>query len=296
MEELSPDFENFFKTGELSDSLRTQLAPDAPPPVVETPPAVVETPPVETPPVDATPPVETPPPVVEPQRNPYVEQLLQQQEEARKVLEKQVAELNARIQEASKPPVPDPVTDPLGHMMHQMKEIQDKINEFQSKSAATQQETQQQQQAAQFANGVRAQVQDFIGKQPDYLQAYEHLKNVRTQDFRALGVPEQQIPAMLNQEELNITIQAVKQGKNPAQLVYDFAKRYGYVAKAPTETPEQKVERLQKGAKAADHVASTAAPPKGVSFEAAKVASDAELTDLVSNHWEELMGGRKGIF
>jgi len=290
-EELPADYDTFFKTGELSDALKAQMTP----PVDTT---VAPTPPVETV-VEAKPVVADPPPVTTPapdQSNVYLQQLLRDREEAGKLMGEQMKQLQAKIDQMSAPPAPDPATDPLGAMMHQMKQMEKQIADFQKGATETQAQATQQQQAQQLLNHVKQQIGEFSKTHADYQQAYEHLKSVRTADYTEMGLTQAQIIQQLGNDERTIVQQALQQGKNPAELVYSFAKRYGYVPPVATPTPEEKLETIKKGLEASKQVTQAAPPATGYTLDAAKVASDRDLTNMVENHWEEMMGGRKGIF
>jgi hypothetical protein len=293
-EELPTEYEAFFKSGgELPASL---LAEHKPAPVA-TPQAVVETPAEVVPPVVPEAKVETPAPAPVVPENPFAVQLLQEKERQLEELNKKVAELTGRIDKAAEVAPPDKTLDPLGYMTHQMEKLQAQIDAMTKAQTESQTQTQQQKDAEQFMNTIRSQVQAFEKATPDYQEAYKHLMNTRMQDFTDLGMTKEQIQQNLANEEMLITRQALAAGKNPAELVYSMAKRYGFKAAPAPVAPENKLETIKKGMEASKTVDRSTPPDAGkVTLETALNASDRDLNVAVDKHWEELFGTKKGIF
>ena len=113
-----------------------------------------------------------------------------------------------------------------------------------------------------------------------------------------MGYTEQQIRAALGNEEMQITKQALALGKNPAELVYNFAKRYGFQAKAPVPTPENKLAMIQKGMDASATLERGTPPDAGkITTDNIAQASEAQINKMVADDWEGLFGKSKnGLF
>jgi|ERR1700692_220955 len=294
-EELPAEYASFFNSGgELPDAL---LAEHKPAPVTPQP-VAVETPAEVVAPVVPEAKVETPTPApVVPETNPFAVQLLQEKENQLNELQKKIAELTGKIDRAAEVPAPDKTLDPLGYMTHQMEKLQAQIDAMTKAQTETTAQTQQQREAEQFMNTVRSQVAAFEKATPDYQEAYKHLMTTRMQDFTDLGMTKEQIQQNLANEEMLITRQALAAGKNPAELVYSMAKRYGFKAAPAPVAPENKLDTIKKGMEASK-TAERATPPESgkVTLETALQASDRDLTQAVDKQWEELFGGKKGIF
>lgn len=312
-EELPADYAKFFETGELPAALAAEqstatVIPDAAPesPVVmpstpdsqhvvapTTPAPVVETP---TPaPVAKT--AEIPAVPVAPTTNPYLERLLAESDAARQAVEKQVAELKANIDKLTATPPPDKATDPLGYMQHQMEALQKQLADIASANTAQTQQTEQQRQMATLQNHINTQVGDFVKDHADYPDAYKHLVAMRTQDFVDLGLNEAQVQQALNQEANSIMQRALVTGKNPAELAYGMAKRYGYQAKAPvaaTPNAENKLETIRKGMEAAGGLDRTSPPGAGdINLDNIKNMSDRDMNKAIETNWEGIFGASK---
>lgn len=306
-EELPAEYKSFFDTGELPPSMAdehaasleaarvAQEAQEAAevaarkaaevvvPPVVETPPVVIEPAPVATP------------------NNQYLDRLLAEQDARSKVLEQQLDEMKKQIAKANEPLPPDPQTDPLGYLAHKIEATQKEIAALAESQKAAVAETAQQNQVNAFLTNVSNQVKAFTDVHPDYNDAYKHLATMRMQDFKDVGMTDDQAKQAFGQEELGITQRALVLGKNPAEIAYGMAKRYGYKAVAvaqPTKTPteaDNKLDVIKKGLEASK-TSERAIPPADVDVDNLRNMSNKDLQHMVENDWDKLFGKSKGIF
>lgn len=280
--ELTPEEIKFFETGDASHLQPAAAA--APPPVEAAPPA----PPAE-PPVAAPPPAD---PAAELARQVAADRAQRAQLEAR------IAAIQQQITDAAKPPppaAPDRAADPLGAMFHDLNTLKESLSSLQARLDAANQEAEQKQQYTSFATEMQRLKSEFMKATPDFTDAYAHLRSVRADDLRDVGVPEDQIPQALLQDEIAIAVAAQQRGKNPAQVIYDMAKRAGYraaPAAAPAPSPAEKIELAQRAAAAA-------APQRGASdapltFAGLKDASDTDLSRVAQDDklWHSVVGNR----
>jgi len=296
-EELPEAYDAFFKSGgELPESLLAEhkpVEPVTPPPVAAAATEAVETAAepvakVETP---------APAPAVPNTETNFAVQLVQEKERQLEELQKKIAELTGKIEKATEAPPPDKTLDPLGYMTHQMEKLEAQLAAMKEAQEAAKTQSTQEQQAQAFMQHVRSQVEAFEKATPDYQEAYKHLMQTRTQDFKDLGMTDQQVAQNLANEEMMITQQAIKSGKNPAEMVYAMAKRYGFKAAPAKVTPENKLDTIKKGLEAGKTAERSTPPDAGkITLETALNASDRELNNAVANSWEELFGQKKGIF
>lgn len=294
-EELPADIEKFFETGELPESMKTA----APSPAAAPAPTPAPTP---TPAAPATPDASTTAAIPSAQPAPNTDaydRLLRLAEDQRKALEDKVKSLQGTVDKLTATPAPDPETDPLGFINHQMKQLQDQLTALTTgqKDAQTLQEQQTQQQ--QFIGTVNAQIKAFEANTPDYQDAYRHMIQMRTQDYLDSGMTATEAKAAVSNDELSIAARALQQGKNPAEIVYNMAKRYGYAKKDVPPTKEEganKLDQIKKGLDASKTLDERGTPPAEPSIENLENMSDADLNKLVEQDWEKVFGKSKGIF
>lgn len=287
---LTPEEQRFFDTGELQPGMTPE--PPTPEPV---------------PPLTATP----TPPVVSPVVVPPEPDLHQQQiqNEAADILRQSLAEAQQRVgaleaniqqlQQAQREPLaqaPDKDTDPLGFMTHQLETINKQVADFQA--ALVQQQTQQTQlgQFQQFQQQVSLLRDQFAKATPDFPDAYTHIRNARTSDLRAFGLTDDKIQQAMFQEEAILAQNAIRQGKNPAEVIYDMAKRHGYVAKAAATpaAPDAKLAAVQQAQNASKTLPSTPVL-EDITVDGLKGASDDDLNKLIADEkmWAKIVGADK---
>ncbi len=132
-----------------------------------------------------------------------------------------------------------------------------------------------------YAGSVRA----FSQETPDFQDAYDHLAKAIDQDLIARGYED---PAerknVMDYEEGRMVGRALQGRKDPAKLIYDYAKSRGYKpqAEGEGEGDEDKLDRLKKGAKAA----ATLSGPKGQASTGTTLERLAELEgDEFDREW-----------
>jgi hypothetical protein len=126
--------------------------------------------------------------------------------------------------------------------------------------ATTQQTAAQRQQneVMEMMTDVQQMAQEYIEEVPDYPDAFNYLMQARVRELAALSIPQQEISQILDQEAVALAQHAIKNKRNPADIVYNLAKAKGYAFKEPSkdidkaiEDVDKKIERLEKGGKAA---------------------------------------------
>lgn len=276
---LSEAEKSFFETGELPPELEAAHA-------AENPPAEQQPDPIQK--------LEVP---VEPvnQQNEALELLRKSLQEEQRLRADLEARLNAQT-EANKPKIeaPDPDTDPLGAMMHQLNSVNKTVQDLQSKLLEQRQQQEQQQQLTEFQTSMRNLRDEYVKVTPDFQAAYDHLRNTRTEDMKAIGIPNDQIQQALLRDELIIAQNAIQQGKNPAAIMYEMSKRHGYSpssVKQPVQ-PSAKLETIQRGQQSSKPLSATPPTHDDVSLETLKNASDADLNKLVldDKSWNKISG------
>lgn len=304
--ELTPDQEaKFFETGELPANL--QVPVDAP--------AIT---PIEAPAIDLpslTPPAAAPAPA-QPDAATLLQRQLIEAESRRAATEQQLADLVGQLQalQAEVPDdTPDPNVDPFGHMQRQIANVSASIQQLQNDLATQQMQAAQASQFQQFVGQVRELRDAFIKTTPDFMDAYQHIRGVRLNDLRDAGIPENMLPAALLQDEIAVAQAAISVGKNPAQALYDMAKRHGYAGRPGTPAAagtsgtnpvlaaaQAKLAQVQAGQAAAVSVP-RGAPEVVLTPEALKNASNDDINKIVQSDdlWNKVAGGRpmgKDIF
>lgn len=291
--EMTPDEEAFFSTGAVPPGLEAEAAASA---------AAIQEATKEPNPTEPQVEAKTEP-VVDPTAA-LIERLISEQRTRDEAFEQRFADLTASLKPAAKVVVePDEVEDPLGHMIHKLTGLNTQVAELKTELSTQQQNNLLKQQFEQFTSSVNDAKKTFEATTPDFKEAYAHIRTLRADDLRAAGAPEKDISKILMNDELQLAQTAIQRGKNPAAEMYAMAKRYGYAPKAATttasqQTPEQKIEALLVGQRAARNP-SKAATESVLTLDGLKDASSDDLNKLVQDDaaWNRIMGGKgKDIF
>lgn len=284
MADLTPAEELFFATGDLPPELVEEPKVDP----VEEPEVVVEEPVVEAP--------------VDPQVA-AIERLLAQNEALTAKFEALAAQVSAKSAPAEPVEfVPDENVDPIGAILHKLNSVNGQVSALETRLTTEQQNNLMRQQFEAFTGSVNAAKTQFEAATPDFKEAYAHIRALRTEDLRAAGASDAEIPKILLQDELQLAQTAIQRGKNPAAEMYAMAKRYGYAPSKTTTlptavmTPEQKMAALQVGKAAARLPTKATGTDEPLTLDGLKDAGNAELNSLIQDDkaWARIVGGRSG--
>lgn len=251
-----------------------------------------DTPPTATPAPQA--PVATPAPVA-PDPNEFLRAAIANSNAQIQALSKQIADMQSA---ATKPPevqAPDPNTDPLGSMFHRLDQVNKTVADLQKQLLEQQNQQKQIEAFNNFQRQVTALKDEFAKTHTDFDAAYTHLRDARTADLRAFGMSEDDIRKTLFQEEFNLSQTCVGQSKNPAEAIYEMAKRHGYqpkpAAPAPAAVPKN-IGMLKQGVDSAPPTLPKTHVPEDISIESLRDASDADLNKLVTDPaaWAKIAG------
>lgn len=289
---LTPEEIKFFETGELQPGMNPEPPPEpavAPPPPAAPPVAVAPPPPPPGPPTE--------PPTQSPQQLEVAEILRTQLAEA----ERRVGQLEASIaQLQQKPQTPAEVEpgddDPLGQMMYKLNAVNKVVADLQTRIVEQQTQQTELTKFQQFQAQVGELRDQFVKTHADFNDAYNHVRTARIADLKAFGMSQADIQKQLFQEEVQLAQNAIRSGKNPAEVVYDMAKRHGYTPKttpapATPTTPDAKLTAVQQAQSAARPLPSTPQLEE-ITLEGLKGASDADLNKLVADDklWSKITG------
>jgi hypothetical protein len=177
-----------------------------------------------------------PAPVVEekPAQRQVPLEALKEEREKRQSLERRLAELEYRLsQPAQQEPEPDKIPDvnedPLAAIEYTARELQAMKAQQQEQAERTRLISAAQMATAEYAQSV-----------PDYRDAYSHVLNARRVQHQLAGVPDHLMSDALARDEMEIINTAWRLNRNPGELVYEYARTYGYSGQ-PTKSEEAPV-------------------------------------------------------
>lgn len=186
--------------------------------------------------------------------------------EKRKELERALklqAERSAKIEdvlskvlepkEEVKEAVPDPDEDPVGYQNYKIDRLE-KLQQQHQEQLRQQYEYQQQlQQQQQFISAYAQKAKEFSQEEPDFMDAYRHLVSERIEEHLMAGYDQATANELMKQEEAAIVAKAFEDGENPAERIYNLAKRRGYSQSAKSQSGQapksSKLDMVKQGLK-----------------------------------------------
>lgn len=202
----------------------------------------------------------------------------------RREAERQVRELNARLERleatVTKPQasqadsienliasIPDPEEDPVGATAAMTKILRMFGQQQAEETQATERQTVEQQRIQTLVRAMDEAEADFTDDHPDYPEAVKHYKAARQSEFEDMGYSGQQLQAALAQDLLGLAQRAIAGGRDPAEVVYNLAKKRGFLSGQAAAV--EKINEVAQAAKAAK------APAASQSGEPGRLSVDA---------------------
>jgi len=170
------------------------------------------------------------------------------------------------------------------------KQNEELAQRFDRMTAEQQHAAQAMMQRQQFETAVSSQVSSYKQSNPNYLPALEYARDRRFAEYEALGVPAAQRAQLFEQESYQLAMTAMQQGRNPAEVAYQLAETWGFKPKAE-EKGEDKVVRLQQGAKAAKTLSRNTSSAEDSLLKKVEEMDDAEF----DRFWNDQVKPKKAI-
>lgn len=158
------------------------------------------------------------------------------------------------MQQRQEAPPPQFDDDPIAATRYGFEQAGKAVQSLEEQVANMRAEQEQAQRAQQLTHAAIAAETAFKKTAPDYDQAIEHLVKARASELQALGYQGPQILQVMQQERAAVLEQSLRSGRNPAETLYTLSKVRGYAPKAVEPPAEQKMGKLEAGARAASGI------------------------------------------
>lgn len=158
-----------------------------------------------------------------------------------------------------------------------------------------------------FRTQVTHSVREVMRAQPDFLAAYQHARQARVSELCALGYAPREALEITFDNELEVIRNAYANGRNPALVIYDYARRHGYRSGDPaglpngtpatsagrgTMTEAEKIALAARGQAASKSLSIAGGGSTGtLTLEALASMSDEEFAEATKgDRWQRLLG------
>lgn len=293
-EPLDSDVADFFaKGGELPPSLQAEhdsnvlAAPEAPTPTAAEPADV---------PAGTAPPVVSDDPVFsDDNRSPTIDRVIADSNQ-------RLIELQAKIEALTKKSAPaeetapDPAIDPLGALLFEQRKIQKLIADAETKRENDSLTQSQRTEQTNIMKAVTDQVAAFEKVHADYPEAYQHIVKLRMHEYSLQGMTRAEAEQEFGKFANSTILRAMQNGKNPAEIVYTMAQKYGFKASAAAPDKVSKtLDTIRKGQQASQTLErTTQQETTNLTKSSLNDMSEKELDRVVKDQWDELFGRNKG--
>lgn len=147
------------------------------------------------------------------------------------------AQLTQRLQQQApanpQREVPDPQTKPLEYINHVLGNMQASTTELQQWRQQQEMDSQQRSALRQYASWAASQEREFVKEQPEYHDAYRYAAEARDKELQALGYSDPVVRSgIVRSNTAEIINNAMQQGRNPAELVWEYARARGFAPKS----------------------------------------------------------------
>ncbi len=170
--------------------------------------------------------------------------------------------------------------DPAGNLKHENEQLKKDLAAIRERLEKQDASAKESERLSQFTGAVKAAEAEFAKEHKDYWKAAEHVAEVWRDEFREAGFDEKDLPRLVFGKSVAITNKASESGRNPAEAIYNIAKRYGFAAKPQDEPKDKqkgdsKLKSIEKGLEAAKGAGGGTGPDA----DDASLASLSQLTD-----------------
>lgn len=150
-------------------------------------------------------------------------------------------------QQTPQPQIPPMETDPVGHLTARLRQTEQQLADLARAAQGRSSQDQQAQIAQALQMRTIAMENEFRAKAPDYDNAARYLAEARHKQLTIAGVTDPaERQAFLAQEAFSLAARAAQTNRNPAEIVYDLAKSFGYTPPAAAAPPApEAADRIQ---------------------------------------------------
>ena len=214
---------------------------------------------------------------------------LDQQREQIALMEQRFQALMQRANAEAQPEpeqVPDFEDDPAAHLLAQQQKLQDQVAQQNAFLRRQQAEQQRQAQITQMVNTYTPMEEKFASEHEDYYPRVEALKTQRLQMYQAMGKSEAEASQMVMNEAMSLVHQSLAAGRNPAEIIYQYAT----ATPQPAAPAPQAPPAPQQAAPVPSRLGTRGSTPRAASVADLSSMSDEEFDRATAGeNWRRLM-------
>lgn len=213
------------------------------------------------------------------------EKELKARDERYSALEKRLNDFMAQL---TAKPEPNPQEQPIEYVQHKTQKTEAELDDLKKWRQQQEQQNAHMAQLNAFKARVHSAAQPFIAQTKDYPDAYQHVLNMKGEELRLAGIPEEKIPDQLGIWEMNFAAASIQSERSPSEALYQLATKLGYKPKG--DEVKQNLERVRRGQEAAKTLSGGGGD---ISLTALEQMSDDQIRELAKDpkKWLKLAKG-----
>lgn len=185
--------------------------------------------------------------------------------------------------------VPTYEENPAEHLRYKQMQIEQQLAEQKMTEQQRQEYQAYQQHLSNLQSTMTAQEAAFARENQDYYQAVDHLRAMRDRDYQAMGVLDPVERAQLVQNDALFVVQnALHREQDPAAVIYNMARNYGFKGGSQHEQDAEKLKTVQRGQATARSLGSRGSRKGQVSLREVANMTDEEFDNLSDDDWERI--------
>jgi hypothetical protein len=188
-----------------------------------------------------------------------------------------------REQERLQQQIPSMDEDPVGHLTATQNIMMSYILDQAQKNQQSQQRMQESAQLNRMVYDYKTEAAQYSKKTPDFNNAYEFFVQKKQEEYMERGYTPEEAHEMLIEDEIDIVARAKSQGQNPAERVYNVARKYGY------QPQRSSLERVEKGMKSNRSLGSVSNEGRTGTMTLEQLASMDTNDPRFDKYWKKLI-------
>lgn len=226
-------------------------------------------------------------------------ELRRRAEEDAKARDARHTELQKKFDEfvkAVQAPPPSREAQPFEYLENENKKLREEVQQLSQWREESQRTERGRSDIQQLNDHIVRASTPFAQQTPDYQEAYAYVVEMKEEEMRFAGIPEEHIGTQRLQWEQAFAVQALRAQKSPSQQLYAFAQRLGYKKKdakpgAKGNGADEKLATIQRGQEASKTLTGGGAETE-LSLATLEQMSDEQIRQLAKDpkKWLKVAG------
>ena len=150
-------------------------------------------------------------------------------------LQERIDHIQAEKNKPEPEPEPEYLDDPKGYVDHKVAKAEELNKSTADNVAQLREHDEARAQLSAINNRLGQFDANFVKDNEDYYDALDHVRQINIENIKAMGATEEQAQNQAAQAIFMAQTQALRTGIDPAEYMYNMAKRFGYSGPAPDD-------------------------------------------------------------